>query len=145
MLIDPRRLGRVRLEPPVELLGPDASSITPTEFRSAIGRGTAPVKARLLDQEKIAGIGNLLADQILWQARINPARRPDTLDRTDQDRLLRAVRRTITDALHDGGVHTLSIIAYRQEGARCPRDGAPMVRSTVGGRTSWWCEREQPL
>src|SRR5581483_1800219 len=72
LLVDPRRLGRVRLDPPVELLGPDAREITLAQFR-AILASSAPVKARLLDQESIAGVGNLLADEALWRARINPA------------------------------------------------------------------------
>src|ERR1700733_3955633 len=62
MLVDPRRLGRVRLDPPVEELGPDAQLITPAQFRAALTGSTAPVKARLMDQRKIAGIGNRLAD-----------------------------------------------------------------------------------
>ena len=145
MLVDPRRLGRVRLDPPVDALGPDAQTITAAEFRAAVMRGTAPVKARLMDQHVIAGIGNLLADEILWLARVNPARPVDELDRARVDRLLRASRRAIRNAVGDGGVHTLSIIAYRKAGARCPRDHAPMVRSTVDGRTSWWCSKEQAL
>ncbi len=82
LLVDPRRLGRVRLDPPVDRLGPDAATITPAQFRAALPRSVAPVKARLLDQEVIAGIGNLLADEILWLARINPGRRADTLSRS---------------------------------------------------------------
>jgi formamidopyrimidine-DNA glycosylase len=143
LLVDPRRLGRVRLNPPVETLGPDAATITAADFRAVIARGTAPVKARLLDQDVIAGIGNLLADQILWLARINPGRRVSDLSRPDLDRLLRATRRTVTAAIRGGGVHTLGLIPYRKPGGLCPRDGAPMARSTVGGRTSWWCSREQ--
>src|SRR5580698_3937923 len=79
MLVDPRRLGRVRLNPPVEQLGPDAQLITPAQFRAALAGSTAPVKARLMDQRKIAGIGNLLADEILWRARIHPARLASSL------------------------------------------------------------------
>ena len=143
LLIDPRRLGRVRLDPPVEALGPDAREITPAQFRAAFARGTAPVKARLLNQDAIAGIGNLLADQVLWQAKINPARPVGELSRADVDRLYRAVRRSVEASVADGGVHTLPILSFRQEGARCPRCGAPMVRGKVGGRTTWWCSREQ--
>ncbi|HEY3716810.1 MAG TPA: DNA-formamidopyrimidine glycosylase family protein [Jatrophihabitantaceae bacterium] len=142
-LIDPRRLGRVRLDPPVEKLGPDAREITPAEFRTIITRGSAPVKARLLDQDAIAGIGNLLADEILWRARISPARPVGELTRPEVDRLARALRRTVDAAIRDGGVHTLSIVPFRKAGATCPRDGAPMARGTVGGRTTWWCSREQ--
>jgi formamidopyrimidine-DNA glycosylase len=143
MLVDPRRLGRVRLDPPVESLGPDAATITPAAFRAALTRGTAPVKARLLDQEAIAGVGNLLADQILWSARINPGRPVDQLTTDDVGRLLRATRRAVRSAIADGGVHTLGLIPFRFAGGHCPRDGAPMAKSTVGGRTSWWCSVEQ--
>lgn len=143
LLIDPRRLGRVRLDPPIELLGPDASRITPAQFRAVMARGTAPVKARLLDQTAIAGIGNLLADQALWLAKINPARPVGELSRADVDRLFRALRRTVGSALRLGGVHTLSLIPARRIDGVCPRDGAPMARGTVGGRTTWWCSREQ--
>ena len=145
LLVDPRRLGRVRLDPPVEALGPDAATVTPREFRAALAFGTAPVKARLLDQDAIAGIGNLLADQILWAARINPGRRVDGLTADDVDHLLRSTRQAVRAAIKGGGVHTLKVIPFRHEGGRCPRDHAPMVMSKVGGRTSWWCRAEQPL
>ena len=143
LLVDPRRLGRVRLDPDIEALGPDAHEMKLRDFRQALAGGSAPVKARLLDQEAVAGIGNLLADQALWLARINPARSVKDLDRRDVERLYRAVRRTIDRALAGGGVHTLSLIEFRRPGAQCPRDGAPMARGTVGGRTTWWCSREQ--
>ena len=143
LLVDPRRLGRVRLDPPVEALGPDARRSRPAQFRAALRRGTAPVKARLLDQEVIAGIGNLLADQILWQAKISPARPVGELTRPETDRLLRALRRTVDAALDGGGVHTLTVIPFRRAEAACPRCGTPMAHGTVGGRTTWWCPREQ--
>lgn len=145
MLVDPRRLGRVRLDPEVDRLGPDAGTITPAEFRAAVSHGTAPVKARLLDQHALAGIGNLLADEILWQARVHPAHRVDELTPDDVARLLRATRRSVAAALKHGGVHTLTVIPFRTAGAQCPRDHAPMSRGTVGGRTSWWCSGEQLL
>jgi len=143
LLVDPRRLGRVRLDPPVEKLGPDAGTITPAQFRGAIIRGDAPVKARLLDQHALAGVGNLLADEILWLARINPSRSTAELAGPDVDRLLRGLRRAVRTAIQSGGVHALSVVPYRKPGALCPRDGAPMTRGEVGGRTTWWCSREQ--
>ncbi len=143
ILVDPRRLGRVRLDPPVERLGPDALEITPAQFRTALASGRAPVKARLLDQEAIAGIGNLLADQALWTAKINPSRPVGELSRVEVDRLGRAVRRTTLAATAGGGVHTLSVVPFRKPDAHCPRCGAAMQRATVGGRTTWWCSREQ--
>ncbi|HSZ45284.1 MAG TPA: DNA-formamidopyrimidine glycosylase family protein [Streptosporangiaceae bacterium] len=142
-LVDPRRLGRARLDPPVDALGPDALAITPGQFRAAFGKGTAPVKARLLNQHAIAGIGNLLADQILWQSKINPARPVGELSPADVDRLLRAVRRSVRAAVSSGGVHILPVVDARSADAVCPRCGAPMLHGKVGGRTTWWCSREQ--
>jgi formamidopyrimidine-DNA glycosylase len=146
MLVDPRRLGRIRLNPPLGQLGPDAQLITPAQFRAALAAGAAaPVKARIMDQHRIAGIGNLLADEILWRARIHPARAVGTLTMPEQTRLLRASRDAIKAALRDGGVHNLTIIPYRHRGGTCPRDHAPMHTAPVDGRTSWWCSAEQLL
>jgi formamidopyrimidine-DNA glycosylase len=144
MLVDPRRLGRVRLNPPVEGLGPDAGLITPAQFRDALAVGAAaPVKARLMDQRRIAGIGNLLADEILWRARVHPARAVGGLSAAERSGLLRATRSSLKTAIRQGGVHALTMIGARREGGQCPRDHAPMARGTVGGRTSWWCSAEQ--
>jgi formamidopyrimidine-DNA glycosylase len=146
MLVDPRRLGRIRLNPPVEQLGPDAQRITPAQFRDVLAAGTtAPVKTRIMEQRRISGIGNLLADEILWRARIHPARVASSLTSPEQSRLIRASRDAIRTALRDGGVHTLTIIPHRHRGGTCPRDHAPMKTGTVGGRTSWWCSAEQLL
>jgi len=146
MLVDPRRLGRIRLNPPHEQLGPDAQLITPAQFRAALAAGsTEAVKARIMDQRRIAGIGNLLADEILWRARVHPARAVGSLTTAEQTRLLRACRDAIRAALRDGGVHTLTIVPRRRRGGTCPRDHAPMRTAAVGGRTSWWCSAEQLL
>jgi formamidopyrimidine-DNA glycosylase len=118
----------VVLDPEIGVLGPDAATIARAEFRAAV-----------------AGIGNLLADEILWQARVNPARPVDELTSREADSLFRATRATVAAALAGGGVHTLTIFPFRKAGARCPRDHAPMARSVVGGRTSWWCSAEHPL
>jgi formamidopyrimidine-DNA glycosylase len=143
LLVDPRRLGRVRLDPPVDALGPDAYDITPAQLKAAFARGTAPVKARLLDQHAVAGIGNLLADQILWQAKIHPARPVGELSPAEAGSLARAVRSTVRAAVASGGVHSLPVIAFRNADAACPRCGAPMAHGKVAGRTTWWCSREQ--
>jgi formamidopyrimidine-DNA glycosylase len=142
-LFDKRRLGRVRLNPDISVLGPDAEEITPEQFRRVFSTGTIAVKARLLDQSKIAGIGNLLADEALWQARIFPAAPVGSLRPEDVDRLYRAVQAALKSAAIHGGAHTGEIIPFRHEGARCPRDGAEMKHGTVGGRSTWWCSREQ--
>lgn len=142
-LFDKRRLGRVRLEPDIDALGPDAAEITRAEFRERVGGSAAPLKARLLDQAVLAGVGNLLADEVLWQAEQAPARRANTLTVDELDALRVVLRRGIRAAIRDGGVHTGQVITSRRKDATCPRCGAPMSRGTVGGRTTWWCSREQ--
>ncbi|MGH3154035.1 MAG: Fpg/Nei family DNA glycosylase [Streptosporangiaceae bacterium] len=143
-LFDKRRLGRIVLDPDIDALGPDAAEVTPAQFRALITKGTIAVKARLLDQSKIAGIGNLLADEILWQAKIPPATPVSQLQRKDADRLYRALRSVLAAALAEGGgAHTGDVIAARRPGGSCPRCGAEMVHGTVGGRSTWWCSREQ--
>jgi formamidopyrimidine-DNA glycosylase len=142
-LFDKRRLGRIVLNPDLDALGPDAEEITPAEFRALITKGTIAVKARLLDQSKLAGVGNLLADEILWQAKVPPATPVSRLQRKDADRLYRALRSVLAAAAAKGGAHTGDVIAARRPGASCPRCGAEMVHATVGGRSTWWCSREQ--
>lgn len=142
-LFDKRRLGRVRLDPDLADLGPDAERIGITAFRERVGRGTTPVKARLLDQSVLAGVGNLLADETLWQARLDPRRRVDTLADDELTRLRRALRKATRAAIRHGGVHTGVVIPHRRPGGHCPRCGAALERATVGGRTTWFCPREQ--
>ena len=145
VLLDPRRLGRVRLNPDIGALGPDAAQVTPAQFRTLITRGTIAVKARLLDQSKIAGIGNLLADEILWQARVSPLAPVGSLSPAQVSRLYQALTSVLESASAKGGAHTGAMIAARHPGGTCPRDGAPLVHGTVGGRSTWWCPREQAL
>jgi formamidopyrimidine-DNA glycosylase len=146
VLLDPRRLGRVWLNPDIGALGPDAGHVTPAQFRALITKGTIAVKARLLDQSKIAGIGNLLADEILWQAKVSPLARTGSLSAAQVSRLYRALKSVVASATaQGGGAHTGAVIAARHPGGTCPRDGAPMVHGTVGGRSTWWCSREQAL
>jgi len=142
-LFDKRRLGRVQLNPDIDALGPDAGEVTQADFRALITKGTIAVKARLLDQSKIAGVGNLLADEVLWQAKVPPATPVSRLQRKDADRLYRALRSVLASAVAKGGAHTGDVIAARRPGGTCPRCGHEMVHGTVGGRSTWWCSREQ--
>jgi formamidopyrimidine-DNA glycosylase len=143
VLFDKRRLGRIRLNPDTAALGPDAEHVTPAEFRRLITKGTIAVKARLLDQSKIAGVGNLLADEALWKAKIPPATPVSYLQPKDANRLYRALQAALASAIAKGGVHTGDVISARYPGGTCPRCGAEMVHGTVGGRSTWWCSREQ--
>jgi formamidopyrimidine-DNA glycosylase len=143
-LHDKRRLGRAVLEPDHSHVGPDAAQISRDAFRERVGRGGAPLKARLLDQGVLAGVGNLLADEALWRARLSPRRAAGELTVEELDRLRRELRAATRNAIRDGGVHTGRFVIARKRGASCPRCGTPLERATIGGRTTFWCPACQP-
>jgi formamidopyrimidine-DNA glycosylase len=76
---------------------------------------------------------------------VSPLARVDSLTPAQVRRLYRALRSVVGAAIANGGAHTGDVIAARHPGGTCPRDGAPMVHGTVGGRSTWWCSREQAL
>jgi formamidopyrimidine-DNA glycosylase len=140
---DPRRLGGVELSPTESRLGPDALTITEADLAQALGRSAAPLKARLLDQARLAGVGNLAADEILWRAGLDPSRPAGTLSPTEVARLQDHLVGTLADLIAQGGSHTGDLQSERHPGGTCPRDGTPLVRRTVGGRTTWSCPKHQ--
>lgn len=147
-LHDPRRFGSLELAPDEDRLGPDALTATLADVRTALGTSTraglvAPLKARLMDQERLAGVGNLLADEILWRAGLSPLRPAGSLDPAETRRLAGVVRRTVALLGLRGGSHTGDLMPERRPGGRCPTDGTELVRGVVGGRTTWWCPLHQ--
>jgi formamidopyrimidine-DNA glycosylase len=140
---DPRRLGGVELGPPEDRLGPDALTISVAELAAALDRSQAPLKARMLDQSRLAGVGNLAADEILWRAGLDPGRPAGTLSRTEVARLHEQIVTTLAELIAKGGSHRGDLQAHRQPGGICPKDGTPLVRRTVGGRTTWSCPKHQ--
>ena len=142
-LRDKRRLGRAVIDPDFSHVGPDAAEVGRNVFRDRVGRGSTALKARLLDQGVIAGVGNLLADETLWQAAIPPSAPADELSERTLDGLYDALERSLKAAIANGGVHTGEVIEHRHAGGLCPRCGAAMVHGTVGGRSTWWCSAEQ--
>ncbi|MGH9155189.1 MAG: DNA-formamidopyrimidine glycosylase family protein [Acidimicrobiales bacterium] len=139
---DPRRLGGVILDPVEAALGTDARDVTAAGLRTALA-SSAPLKARLLDQSRLAGIGNLLADEVLWRAGLDPRRPAGGLTAPEVRRLHRHLAVTLGTLIERGGSHTGDLMAARRPGGTCPRDGAPLERTTVGGRTTWWCPTHQ--
>jgi formamidopyrimidine-DNA glycosylase len=142
-LRDPRRLGGVLLDPDEEALGPDALSLTLRQLRTALGESTAPLKARLMDQHRVAGLGNLLTDEILWRAGLDPAREARSLDEDELRRLHRQIRASLDRMLARGGSHTGDLQDARVRGGVCPRDGTPLLRRTIGTRTTYSCPLHQ--
>ena len=138
-------------------VGSGASSSGPTRPRSdrtpsrspvvswlpALSGLRAPIKAALLDQHRIAGLGNLLADEVLWRVGIDPARAGGTLADDEVSRLHRTIRRVLPQLMARGGSHTGDLQVAREPGAVCPRDGTPLERRTIGGRTTYSCPAHQ--
>lgn len=140
---DPRRLGGVSLDPPEHRLGPDATAVRTAELAAILHGSRAPLKARLMDQGRLAGLGNLLVDEALWRAGLNPGRPAGSLERAEVRRLAGSVRSTLTELIRRGGSHTGDLMPARRQGGLCPRDGEPLARGVVGGRTTYWCPRHQ--
>lgn len=141
---DPRRLGGVELDPDEQALGVDALDVSPVELARALA-SSAPLKARLMDQRHLAGLGNLLTDELLWRASLAPGRPAASLDRRELRRLHHHLVRTLEVLGRRGGSHTGDLQAERRPGGRCPRDGAVLRRDRIGGRTTWWCPWHQAL
>ncbi len=147
LMHDPRRFGSLELAPDEGRLGPDALTATLADVRGALAvtpraGPVAPLKARLMDQERLAGIGNLLADEILWRAGLAPGRRTPLRD--DELRELHtALRATLRQLSRRGGSHMGELMEERHDGGRCPLDGTELRRETVGGRTTYWCPVHQ--
>ena len=141
MLRDPRRLGAAELDPDESRLGPDALTLSAAQLDHALGRRTAPVKAVLMDQARIAGLGNLLVDEALWRAGIDPARPAVDIGTDERRELHRSVRATLRVLGRRGGSHTGDM--PRDLDIPCPRDGAPLARRKVAGRTTYSCPVHQ--
>lgn len=140
---DPRRLGGVELDPDEARLGADARTISLPALRAALANSISPLKARIMDQARVAGVGNLIADEALWRAGLAPTREARSLDTAELRRLHRHLRSTVEDLIGRGGSHTGDLLPHRRPGGRCPKDGTALVRATVGGRTTWWCPKHQ--
>ena len=142
---DPRRLARVEIEPDLDDLGPDVLSLTRRQFDEVLSaRGEGPaLKARLLDQSRLAGVGNLLADEICFRAGVDPRTSVGHLSDAQRSALYRAMTWTMRTLGRRGGSHTGDHMEARFAGGLCPKDGAAMRVATVGGRTTYWCSLHQ--
>lgn len=140
---DPRRLGGVELDPDEGRLGPDAASIDLAAFVERMAHTAAGLKAAMLDQHRVSGLGNLLVDETLWRAGISPVRRAVDLSTQELGTIHRSMIETLELLRARGGSHTGDLHEARVPGALCPLDGTPLIRETVGGRTTYWCPQHQ--
>jgi len=149
----------IRAWPFYASLGPEPLTMTSAEFRARLGQGKTRVKALLLDQRVVAGIGNIYADESLFRAGIRPDTPANRLGPRKRDALFAAVQAVLTqaiaengssirdyrDAHGDAGAFQNHFKAYGREGAACLVCGATMRAMRVAGRTSTFCPHCQPV
>jgi formamidopyrimidine-DNA glycosylase len=138
------RRGRERVTGP---LGPDATEVDLERFRELLADRRGTLKGALLDQRLIAGLGNLMVDELAWRARVDPRVRVPRLSAQRMERLWRAMDGVVRDSIPTGRVPPVEgwLTGARDErrDARCPRCGSRLRRATVAGRTTVWCGRCQ--
>jgi formamidopyrimidine-DNA glycosylase len=146
---DQRKFGEIELINDVDEflqtrgLGPDALEISLSQFKAIVGNHRGAVKAILLNQQLIAGIGNLYADEILFRARIHPAMNAARLSEKDLRRLFHATHYVLGKAIalktDFNRLPKSWLLTHRGKGGRCPRCGRALKSALIGGRTSWFC------
>jgi len=145
---------------PLAGMGLDADRISRNDFITRLAGRTAPIKAALLNQSILAGVGNIYADEALFRAGIRPTRRIRRISRAELAKLHRAVRAVLAEAIDAGG-STVSVSTpfadangqlgrftichrvYGRYGQRCRRCRVVLRRTTVAGRTTTYCPRCQ--
>jgi formamidopyrimidine-DNA glycosylase len=144
-----RRFGGIWLAPDaraldgiVGRLGPDWLDVSRTRFEELLAGRRGAIKVALMDQKLAAGLGNLTADEALWQARIDPRRPVPSLEERERDALYRRIQKVLRDSMPYGLVPSkrtwLTGARARRDGA-CPRCGAALERAKLGGRTTVYC------
>ncbi len=161
---DPRKFGTLQLVEDSDSvlckLGPEplSSSFTPETLYDSLKKRKAPIKALLLDQSFIAGIGNMYADEALFVAGIHPLKPSNSLSRTEAHRLHRAIQDVLREAIGNKGAsvntyfrpggemgtaHSQFQVAHRG-GKPCPTCNTPIQRIPIRNRGSYFCPRCQP-
>jgi formamidopyrimidine-DNA glycosylase len=166
-LCDPRRFGSVDLVatealdawPAFAALGPEplSEALTPAHFKAALAGRSAAIKAMLLDQRIVAGLGNIYVCEALFRAGISPTKAAGKVARPALERLVPEIKAVIAEAIEAGG-STLRDFAqpdgelgyfsknfevYDREGQACTRCAAPIKRLVQGGRSTWHCSKCQ--
>ncbi len=140
-------------------LGPEPFECDPADWRSKLKRTTRSLKAVLLDQRVVAGVGNIYADESLFVARLHPARKGNALSGAEAERLRRAVKAVLMRAIEQRGSTIRDYVggsgqrggyqdefrAYGRTGDPCHRCGTPIERVRLAGRATHYCPRCQPL
>ncbi|MEM9417765.1 MAG: bifunctional DNA-formamidopyrimidine glycosylase/DNA-(apurinic or apyrimidinic site) lyase [Planctomycetota bacterium] len=162
---DPRRFGGVwgfadeaeLLETRWKKLGPDALLITPKQLHTGLSRTKRALKAALLDQHLVAGLGNIYVDELLYATKLHPLKPASEVARPESQRLVRTTRRILSRAIKAGGSTLRDYVdaqgqsggfqtqhkVYSRGGEPCPSCGKPLDTMVVAGRTTTACDRCQ--
>ncbi len=161
---DVRRFGRLRSLTPPELqkilgaLGPDAQRVTEPQFLAAMRGRKGAIKSWLMNQNLVAGLGNIYADEALFEARIHPLSQPGRVSAAKAHHLFKAVRKVLERAVRLGGTTFSDYLnvegrpgaflsklrVYQHTGEPCRRCGHTLRRMVIGGRSSHFCPQCQP-
>ncbi|MEU6733577.1 DNA-formamidopyrimidine glycosylase family protein [Streptomyces physcomitrii] len=128
-------------------LGPDAAAVDRADFDRLLLARRGGLKSALTEQSVLAGLGNLLADEILWRAGLHPSRPAAGLGEAERRRLYRALRGVLRTSIDAGRVPPRgSWLTGRRDdpGGACPRCGTALRRGRIAGRGTYWCPRCQP-
>ncbi|MFZ0667416.1 MAG: DNA-formamidopyrimidine glycosylase family protein [Acidimicrobiales bacterium] len=128
-------------------LGPDALGLTCRQLEERLTDRRGALKAVLMDQHVVAGLGNMLCDEMLWRARIHPARRFGDLRAPERQALCRSLQRVLRASVQVGDIPRRATWLSSQRSQpepRCPRCGSSLELSRIGGRTTYWCPTCQP-
>lgn len=164
---DPRKFGRFYLvDDPQEVLnglGPEPldPAFTPEVLADRLAGRRSALKSVLLDQRVVAGLGNIYASEALWRAQLHPQRRAADLTPAEVARLHAAIGAALRAAIQDGGTslgdrqyvyptgelgqHQLALAVYERAAQACPRCGAPIERTVLGQRSTYFCPRCQSI
>lgn len=128
-------------------LGPDPLELSLADFRRIVAGRRGAAKSLLMSQNVIAGVGNLYADETLYQTSISPLRPVDRFSPEEVKAVYTTMRKILTTVIarkaRGEDYPPRYLILYREEGARCPRCGGTIRRATLFGRRTYWCARHQ--
>jgi formamidopyrimidine-DNA glycosylase len=165
--LDSRQFGRLSVEKSgagenldsLADLGPEPLEISAKEFVARVRSKRRAIKPMLLDQHFLAGVGNIYADEALHRAQIHPRQRVEVLEEKILIRLYHALRQVLRGAIRAGGTSVRTYVdangsaggfqkllrVYGREGGACRSCGASILREKVGGRSTFYCPRCQPI
>ncbi|MBX7115211.1 MAG: bifunctional DNA-formamidopyrimidine glycosylase/DNA-(apurinic or apyrimidinic site) lyase [Myxococcaceae bacterium] len=163
---DPRMFGRIEPAPNGEVgrlraiaalgIDPLVDGLEWQQLKDAVGKSKTPLKVALMDQSRVAGLGNIHAAEALFRAGLHPARKPGTLDDAEWKKLTQAIHKSLAFALQaqegDDEIHYVEepgtknpFLIYGRAGKPCQRCKTKVQSMTQGGRTSHFCSHCQPL